>query len=251
MAHEPTHSKTGAGTVAATRLGMALTKLRTAGRDLAEIVMSRWGRPTFVFAIPRRGAVVADAAAHRLRAPMDLVLASTVALAGHRVAGVAMPDARVLDRVAIAAAGLARAEVDAACDREQAALAERLARLRGGAPLPELAHGHVVVIDDAALTGLSAAAAVGVLRQRGVTRVTVAVGYATAAAIDRLAQVADHVVALHTISADAAAELHAHDAISICPPISDDEIRQWVLAAQHDAGVDPYGDLETDGVPAP
>jgi putative phosphoribosyl transferase len=83
-------------------------------------------------------------------------------------------------------------------ERERLELQRRVYLYRGDRPLPTLAARDVVLVDDGLATGITAEAAINALRNAKPDRVVLAVPVAAPDTVDRLAKVADEVVALET-----------------------------------------------------
>ena len=151
-----------------------------------------------VLGLPRGGVPVAAAVADALGAPLDVLV----------VRKVGVPDQPELALGAVAEGGVSLmnedvyrmvapdpAVVERAVARERAALDQRLAAYRAGRPGVPIDGRVAIVVDDGLATGASMEAAVRALRPRGPARVVVAVPVASREAVQRLAAVADEVVA--------------------------------------------------------
>jgi putative phosphoribosyl transferase len=171
-----------------------------AGRDLADELVTRgYGerRDVIVLGVPRGGVEVAREVAHRLGAPLDVVVVRKIGSPGNPefasgavdADGVvyANPDAGVSD------AWLRRASVP---EHEEAL--RRLGTYRAGRPPLDLAGRAVIVVDDGIATGLTAQAALRWLRAHGAARALLAAPVMAPDAARRLALEADEVVALAT-----------------------------------------------------
>ncbi len=178
-----------------------------------------WARvPPIVLALPRGGVPVAVGVAHALGAALDVLMVRKIghpaapelglgAIAEDGGGGALTP---FFDEQMIAAAGVARADLDDVVIRERAELARRVAvyrpRLaaddlpaRGAAPGPgELAGRLAVIVDDGLATGVTARAALRAVRTRGPARTMLAVPVAAPAAVDVLENETDEVVTLVT-----------------------------------------------------
>ena len=75
---------------------------------------------------------------------------------------------------------------------------ERLMRLRGDAPYPDLESRVVVIVDDGIATGSSVGAAVMSVRKRNPKEIVVAVPVAPQDAVDSLKEDGARVVCLHS-----------------------------------------------------
>jgi predicted phosphoribosyltransferase len=91
---------------------------------------------------------------------------------------------------------VARPVADA--DRAAENARERARRYRGSRAAPDLSGKRVVLVDDGVATGATVVAAVGLARDAGAEHVLVAVPVAAPDALDRIAEVADGILALET-----------------------------------------------------
>lgn len=176
---------------------------RTAGRWLARAVKAQVHLDDpVVLALPRGGVPVAAEVATALQAPLDVLLVRKLGVPGHRElgvgavgeGGVVVRDDDRIRRLGIAPQALSQVEAE-----EQAELDRRLARYRGERAPVALAGRDVVLVDDGVATGVTARAAVQVLRQRGARRVVVAVPVGAAAGVRDLRRLADAVVCPATV----------------------------------------------------
>ena len=224
-----------------------LTQLRRDGRALATRVASLNLPDPIVLAIPRRGVIVGAQIAQQLRAPLDVMLVAQVGVADHTIGAVALDGERIEVPGAIAAIGAGRAAVDDAFDAAIERLETRLAAIRADAPLPALEGRTIVLVDDAIVSGRTVDVALHSLTRRKVASIVVATPLASAEARDRLAAWTDAWIALESLREVEAEARHTEAAGRICPPISDDEIRQAVLGSPRAAQSDLQR-LELDGI---
>lgn len=200
-----------------------------AGEVLAAMLEAFRGGDAIVLAIPAGGVPVAAPIARRLALELDLAVVSKALLPWTTEAGfgaVAFDGGVWIDEDAARAFGLTREEIEAAVGAAREKVARRLARLRGGRPLPELAGRTAIVVDDGIAAGSTMRAAIAALRRLGAGRVVVAAPTAldrTARDIAALADeafvanlrrgtrfaVADAYEAWHDVSEDEAARLLA------------------------------------------
>lgn len=151
---------------------------RHAGRALAERLKELAIESPVVVALPRGGVPVGYEVARALEAPLDIGLVRKLGAPGQPELGIgALGEGGtvVLDRGAVRALSVTRAEVEAVIAREQAELERRRERYRRDCPALEVAGRNVILVDDGLATGVTAAAAARVLRARGAARVIVAV----------------------------------------------------------------------------
>jgi putative phosphoribosyl transferase len=166
----------------------------TAGRQLAPLLASI-ERP-IILALPRGGIPVGDAVARTLSAPLDVFVVRKLgapfqpelAIGAIAEGGVVLlaDEARLV--------GASEEEIAAIRAREEAELARRVARYRGGRPLPDLAGRNLVIVDDGIATGSTMRTAVRALRTFLPRSVTVASPVASREAVALLRAEADDVV---------------------------------------------------------
>jgi len=154
-----------------------------------------------VLGLPRGGIPVAAAVAHRLDAPLDVVVVRKLGIPWQpevAMGAIAEDGVRVLDEALIARAGVTPAQVDVIENREREVLDQRVTTIRQVRPTVDLTGRTVVIVDDGIATGATAAAACRVARRRGAATV---------------------IVAAPVASPDAIATLHDADQV-VCPWIS-------------------------------
>lgn len=171
-----------------------------AGRQLAARLQHLRDRDVVVLGIPRGGVPVAAEVARSLAAPLDVVVVRKLGVPWQpelAMGAIGEGGYRVLDRDLVARAGVSAEELAAVERRERVVLEDRVARLRRGRPLTDLAGRVVVVVDDGIATGATARVACAVARHLGAARVVLATPVAAA---DTLAAVteADEVVCVST-----------------------------------------------------
>ncbi|GGP99895.1 phosphoribosyltransferase [Streptomyces roseolilacinus] len=155
---------------------------RDAGRLLGERVRARaaergWPDPV-VLALPRGGVPVGAEVARALGAPLDVLVVRKIGLPGQpevgigAIAGEAPP---LFDERALAMLGITPDELGAAVARERAELHRQEALYRRGTPGPDLRERAAVLVDDGLATGVTARAAVRLLRDEKPERLVLAV----------------------------------------------------------------------------
>lgn len=168
-----------------------------AGRALAERLAVLELVDPVVLALPRGGVPVAAAVATALHAPLEVLVARKIGLPGHPefgVGAIAEGGEPLFDEAVLSQLRVSGQDLADTVRREREELARRVARYRGGRPLPELAGRDVVLVDDGLATGVTARAALRVLRARQPGRLVLAVPVGAPDAARLLAADADDVV---------------------------------------------------------
>ena len=176
---------------------MPFADRRDAGRQLASHLAPWRGVGPLVLGLPRGGVPVAYEVATALHAPLDVLIVRKLGCPGQPELGlgaIGEDGVQVRNPDLIAQSGISPAQLERIVEAEQAELARRLERYRGGRPGRSLQARTVLLIDDGLATGFTARAAIEVARHRGAAQVVLAVPVAPAETVAELAAVADHVV---------------------------------------------------------
>jgi putative phosphoribosyl transferase len=217
---------------------------REAGSVLAARLAAYAGRSdAIVLALPRGGVPVAEVVAHELKLPLDVFVVRKLGVPHQpefAFGAIATGGIRVLNREVVAAAGLAKEQVERISAEEQQELDRRSRAYRGSAPAPVIRGRTVILIDDGVATGSSMYAAVMALHQQEPERVVVAVPVGAPEALALLDQVADEVIC--PLAAD------PFDAVGSWyedfPQVSDEEVRAALRRASSYAS--PSANAPTD-----
>ena len=181
-------------------MGRALFRDRTdAGRRLARALAEFKGAGAIVLGIPRGGVVVAAEVADELGAQLDVIITRKIEAPGEpefALGAVTQEGEAILDRQAAESLGASQDYLDEQIRRKQAEVKERMKRIRGDRPYPELGGRVVIVVDDGIATGSSMGAAVMSVRKRSPKSIVVAVPVAPQDAIDSLSEDGTRVVCL-------------------------------------------------------
>ncbi|HTS15535.1 MAG TPA: phosphoribosyltransferase family protein [Candidatus Sulfotelmatobacter sp.] len=172
---------------------------RDAGRHLAARLAKTAADRPIVVGLPRGGVIVAAEVAAALGAPLDLLVVRKLGVPEQpelALGAIAEGGVRVLNDDVLLAAGIRAAELDRITAREQAALADEVARYRRGRPAREVVGRPVIVVDDGLATGATARVALAALRERGAGPVTLAVPVAPRDTVAALAALADDLLVL-------------------------------------------------------
>ncbi|TDC83535.1 phosphoribosyltransferase family protein [Actinomadura sp. 7K507] len=169
-----------------------------AGRVLAERLAPMGLEGAAVLALPRGGVPVGYEIARRLRSRLDVLVTRKIGYPPQPELGVgaiAEGGSPVFDADLLRRLGLREDDLEATVAAERAELGRRVEVYRRGRPLPEPAGRPVIVVDDGLATGGTARAAVRALRERGPSRLVLAVPVGAAETVHGLeAEVDDMVV---------------------------------------------------------
>jgi putative phosphoribosyl transferase len=172
---------------------------RDAGRRLAVRLADLAPLDPVVIGLPRGGVLVAAEVAAALDAPLELLVVRKLGVPEQpelALGAIAEGGVRVLNADVLEATGLDAGDLARLSAREEAALAEEIARYRRGRAPLEVADRVVIVVDDGLATGATARVAITALRERGVRRIVLAVPVAPRDTIEAFAALADDVVVL-------------------------------------------------------
>jgi putative phosphoribosyl transferase len=169
-----------------------------AGELLAAALRERVRQPLIVLGIPRGGVVVAATVAHRLGAPLDVVVPRKIGAPGNPelAVGAVAEGVEAIDHQVLRRLGFDERAVRDEVERQTDEVARRTAAYRSGRPPLELAGRTAVLVDDGIATGWTAVAAARWCRQSGASRVVVAVPVGPADLEERLGGEVDDAIVL-------------------------------------------------------
>jgi predicted phosphoribosyltransferase len=168
-----------------------------AGRVLAERLVPLDLAGAVVLALPRGGVPVGYEVARRLGSRLDVLVTRKIGYPPQPELGVgaiAEGGSPVFDGALLARLGLREDDLADTVAAERAELDRRVAAYRGGRPLPEVAGRAVIVVDDGLATGGTARAAVRAMRERGPSRLVLAVPVGAAETVHALEAEVDDIV---------------------------------------------------------
>lgn len=168
-----------------------------AGRTLAAALTCLRDTAPLVLGLPRGGVPVAREVAVALRGDLDVIVVRKLGLPWQpelAMGAIGEGGVRVLNGDVIAGAGVSPHVLGAVEATERIELDRRVRLLRGDRPPAVLAGRTVLIVDDGAATGATAAVACRVARARGARRLVVAVPVAGRESLVRLRAEADDVV---------------------------------------------------------
>ncbi|WP_354643131.1 phosphoribosyltransferase [Kitasatospora camelliae] len=182
---------------------MYFTDRIDAGRRLAAEVAHLRAADPVVVALPRGGVPVAAEVARALGAPLDICVIRKLGVPYQPELGmgaIGEGGTRVINEQIFRSTGVTEKQLAAVEKRERAELERRATRYRRGRPAVDLRGRTVVVVDDGVATGSTALAACRIVRERGASRVVLAVPVAPADWAARLGTEVDELVCPQTPS---------------------------------------------------
>lgn len=179
---------------------MEFASRQDAGRRLGHRLLELAVKVDLVVGLPRGGVVVAAEVANILQRPLDVLVVRKIGHPWHRefaVGALAEGGVVILDQDVIATSPLPDAELEAVIAEETERLRQYQMKFCPDRK-PHFAGLNVLVVDDGLATGATAEAAVCSARQKNARQIIMAAPVVSTSAYERLARVADKVVALVT-----------------------------------------------------
>ena len=170
-----------------------------AGRKLVQQLDEYKGRPTVVLAIPNGGVPVGLEVALGIEADLDLVIVRKIPLPLAPEAGfgaVADDGTVILNDEAVQSAGLTQHQINYQINLVRVEIRKRNLLYRQDRPLSVLTDKTVIITDDGLASGFTMMAATESVSRRRPKEIVVAVPVSSAAAFERVSEVADRVVTL-------------------------------------------------------
>ncbi|HXR04687.1 MAG TPA: phosphoribosyltransferase family protein [Verrucomicrobiae bacterium] len=177
---------------------MRFASRQDAGRQLGQRLQKLGTGADLVLGLPRGGVVVAAEVARLLNCPLDALMVRKIGHPWHRefaVGALAEPDVVVLDETSVGKNPMVRFQLDEVIKEETARLQAYRARFHT-TTAPILEGKTILLVDDGLATGATAEAAVLSAKRQKARSIVVATPVASTGAVERLAPVADEVVAL-------------------------------------------------------
>jgi putative phosphoribosyl transferase len=171
-----------------------------AGALLAKALVEYAGTESVVLAIPRGGVVVGRAVADALGAPLDVVVPRKIGAPGNPELGLGAvaPGVRVLDDRLVRTLHVTPQYLEREIAAQEREIERRERAYREGRPPVDVRGKVAIVVDDGIATGGTAAAALRWARERGASKVVLAVPVAPVQSIAKLREDADRMVVLAT-----------------------------------------------------
>jgi putative phosphoribosyl transferase len=160
--------------------GQAYRDRREAGEILAAHLQDRLGRPAnaVVRALPRGGVPVGFEVARVLDAELDVFVVRKLGMPGHEefaMGAIAAGGFELLNEQMISELGLSEQDIAAVAEKEAAELRRREELYRANRPAATVQDRITILVDDGLATGFSMRAAIAAVRERGPSRLVVAV----------------------------------------------------------------------------
>mgnify|MGYP003872640959 CR=1 FL=1 len=201
-----------------------------AGLKLAEALERLVSSSSLVLAIPAGGVPIGLKVAEKLGLELDLAIVRKVLYPWTTEAGfgaVAWDGRVILDQGAIEALGLPGKVVKAKVEEARRSVEARMARLRGGRPMPQIKGREVVLIDDGLASGFTMLTAVRAVKDKEAARVVIAAPTSSISAVELLLPEVDLLVALNVRGGPVYA---VADAYVEWRDLSDDEVAEMLAS---------------------
>lgn len=163
------------------------------------------GRQPFVLAVPPDGVPVAASIAFELNAPFDIVVSRRMIAPGTTddTLGAITPDRTlVVNKPLVSRMGLSDEQLEQSSIPEWAEAQRAMQRYRRGKPQPHLGGYTAVIVDDGLTTGYTAMGAIISARKMEPDGIILAVPVSSLAAMERLRDYVDSVLALEISAED-------------------------------------------------
>lgn len=206
-----------------------------AGERLARAVDDLDLPNPFVLALPRGGVPVAVRVAEGIGASLDVLVVRKVGVPGSpetAIGAVTAEGPPLFDQEALRVLRLSEADLAEAVEAERAEARRRLEAYRRGASDPEVAGYDAVVVDDGLATGMSARAALGLVRELGPASITLAVPVGAPSAVRSMAGLCDGIVCLEQPEVFRAVSLWYES----FPQVDDQEVHDLLGAGRGEGG---------------
>ncbi len=204
-----------------------------AGMQLGYALAAHSAPDAVVLALARGGVVIGYHVAHALGAQLEILVCQRLTIPGHpgiAVGAVAEGGASYVDVGRAQAMGISPEELRHTMRSARLEVERRVARYRGGRPLPNLRGRAVILVDDGIASGATVRVAVDAIRDWNCRKLVVAAPVAARSVAEALRMRADSVVYL-----DAPSVLHTpaewYDDFA---PLTDAEVVGWLERARQD-----------------
>jgi putative phosphoribosyl transferase len=172
---------------------------KDAGRRLARSLEKYRGRNILVLAIPRGGVEVGYEVAVHLNAPLSIIVSRKLPFPDEPEAGFgAVAEDGSAYLIEESRRGLSRKTVETILRVQEKEIARRIAVLRKGRSLPEIAGKEVILVDDGIAMGSTMRASIRLCKNRNAGKIVVAAPVAGAATAREIGRLVDEIVILET-----------------------------------------------------
>jgi len=148
---------------------MIFENRQEAGKRLVTELTDFRDEELIILALPKGGVPVGFAIAEMLHVPLEVVVAHKIALPNNSEFGIgalAEEDIEIVDKPAIKRLDISEEELDAIIQKEKKELLRKVSLYRNNKPLPLLKNKIILLIDDGLATGVTARAAIALVKKR-------------------------------------------------------------------------------------
>ena len=167
-----------------------------AGRILADLLQPHINPESIVMAIPAGGVPVGSVVAHRLKLPLDVAVVSKITFPWNTEAGygaVAFDGTFQLNQTLIRRLDLTEEDIQKGIGETTLKVENRVTKLRGERPFPNLKDRRAILIDDGVASGFTMKVAIEALKRVGAANVAVAIPTAHAESVQGVLNTVDDV----------------------------------------------------------
>ena len=175
----------------------------SAGRALADVLVTKNYIDPVILALPRGGVPVAVEIAKKLDAPIDLVMVRKIGLPRQRELAAAAivngdnPEIVVNEHI-VSRAGLKKEDIDRLADKQLAEIRRRRSIYLKGRAQVSLEGRTAIIVDDGIATGATVRASLKAVRRKSPAKLVLAVPVAPADMVEALRQEVDELICLET-----------------------------------------------------
>ena len=181
-------------------MNLPFTDRTDAGRKLAASLMDYRDREdVIVLGLPRGGVPVAYEVARALEAPLEALVVRKLGVPGQEevaLGAVAADGSCVLNHDVVNMVGISEAAIQCIIEEQLREIRRREDKYQGNRALPDLAGRCVILVDDGLATGATMRAALALIREKGPSRIVVAVPVGAIDTVQSLRAEADEVICL-------------------------------------------------------
>ena len=173
---------------------------KEAGIKLAEKLTQYSGKKdVIVIALPRGGVVIGAEIAHKIGAPLDVIITHKIGFPGEpefaigAIAETGRPDinSRIVERY-----NITQSYLDEEINKQRAEIERRIITYRGGNKLPSMKDKTIILVDDGVATGFTMIAAIKALKEEGIKKLVVAIPLSPKDTFVKLKTLSDEVICL-------------------------------------------------------